>query len=253
MATAPAQRPSRGAHVSAIIKAGQIVLSVDRVSLGAQSTVVEPGSTPVELAPVTHAHGDGNTGDAFAPERDRLLARIAALEAAASGHEAELAQSTRAAFERGVDDGIRQAAHAEAERLALLKSGIDAARDMFIARLASLEGLAAEVALVGLERVLGDPTRHAELVIDTVRHRLTSIAQGSLVGIRVSADDFHDPARLDTARRTLDMAPSVSLVADPQLPVGACVIDLTLGKLDAGIPHQLASVAATIREAGSHA
>ncbi|WP_322081145.1 hypothetical protein [Burkholderia sp. BCC1972] len=239
--------------MSPIIKAAQIVLSVDRVSLGAQSAVTEPCSSPVEPTPVARVFDDDNTGDAFAPERDRLLARIATLEAAASGHEAELAQSARTAFERGIEDGIRQAAHVEAERLALLKSGIDAARDTFIARLASLEGLAAEVALVGLERVLGDPTRHAELVIDTVRHRLTSIAQGSLVGIRVSADDFRDPARLDTVRHTLDTAPSVSLVADPQLPAGACVIDLTLGKLDVGIPRQLASIAATIREADGHA
>ncbi|KVT06120.1 hypothetical protein WT97_10895 [Burkholderia sp. MSMB1459WGS] len=239
--------------MSPIIKAEQIVLSVERVSLGAQSAVTEPCSSPMAHSPVAHAHDDGNTGDAFAPERDRLLARIAALEATASGHEAELAQSARTAFERGIEDGIRQAAHAEAERLALLKSGIDAARDTFIARLASLEKLAAEVALVGLERVLGDPTRHAELVIDTVRHRLMSIAQESLVGIRVSADDFPDPARLDTVRHTLDTAPSVSLVADPQLPAGACVIDLTLGKLDVGIPRQLASIAATIRETDSHA
>ncbi|MBR8498815.1 hypothetical protein, partial [Burkholderia cenocepacia] len=116
-----------------------------------------------------------------------------------------------------------------------------------------LEALSAEVALVGLERVLGDPARHAELVIDTVRHRLTSIAQESLVGIRVSADDFRDPARLDTVRHMLDTAPSVSVVVDPQLPGGACVIDLTLGKLDIGIPRQLASIAATIREADGHA
>ncbi|WP_196489858.1 hypothetical protein [Burkholderia cepacia] len=239
--------------MSSIIKAAQIALSVDRVSLGVQSAATKPCSSPVELAPVARVLDDGNTGDAFAPERDRLLARIAALEAAASGHEAELAQSSRTAFERGIEDGIRQAAHADTERLALLKSGIDTARDMFIARLASLERLAAEVALVALERVLGDPTHHADLVIDTVRHRLTSIAQESLVGIRVSADDFSDPARLDTARRTLDTAPSVSLVADPQLPAGACVIDLTLGKLDVGIPRQLASIAATIREADGHA
>ncbi|MBO1858690.1 hypothetical protein J4G52_34540 [Burkholderia cenocepacia] len=239
--------------MSPIIKAAQIVLSVERVSLRAQSAVMESSPSSVAHAPAARVLDDGNTGDAFAPERDRLLARIAALEAAASGHEAELAQSARTAFERGIEDGIRQAMHAEAERLALLKNGIDAACDTFIARLASLEALAAEVALVGLERVLGDPARHAELVIDTVRHRLTSIAQESLVGIRVSADDFRDPARLDTVRHMLDTAPSVSVVVDPQLPGGACVIDLTLGKLDIGIPRQLASIAATIREADGHA
>ncbi|KVT75669.1 hypothetical protein WT25_01905 [Burkholderia territorii] len=239
--------------MSPIIKAAQIVLSNDRVSLRAQSALAEPCAPPMALTPVAREHHDGNTGDAFAPERDRLLARIDALEAAASSHEAELAQSAQTAFERGMQDGIRQAAHAEAERLASLKNGIDAARDTFIARLASLEKLATEIALVGLERVLGDPARHAELVIDTVRHRLTSIAQESVVGIRVSADDFRDSALLDTVRPTLDVAPSVSLVADPQLPAGACVIDLTLGKLDVGIPRQLASIAATIREADGHA
>jgi flagellar assembly protein FliH len=239
--------------VTGIIKAGQIVLSVDRVALGAQPAVTDLRSPVTELAPISPLHDEGDTGNASAPERDRLLARIAELEAATSGHEAELAQHARAAFERGIEDGVRQAVHAETERLALLKDGIDAALDAFIARLASLDGLAAEVALVGLERVLGDPTRHAELVVETVRHRLTSIAQGSLVGIRLSADDFGDPALLDAVRRTLDTAPSVSLVADPQLPAGACVIELTLGKLDAGIPRQLASVAATIREASRHA
>ncbi|QVN23638.1 hypothetical protein [Burkholderia pyrrocinia] len=232
--------------MTAIIKAGQVVLSVERVPLGAQPAADERRALPLEHTPITPSH---DRGDAFAPERDRLLARIAELEAVASGHEDELEQRARAAFERGIEDGIQRATRAEAERIALLKSGIDTARDAFIARIASLDALAAEVALVGLERVLGDPTRHAELVVETVRHRLTSIAQGSLVGIRVSADDFRDPALLDTVRRALDTAPSVSLVADPQLPAGACVIDLTLGKLDAGIPRQLAGVAATIREA----
>lgn len=236
-----------------IIKAGQIELSVERVPLGAQPAVADRRSSLAGLAPVSPLYDVGDTGNAFAPERDRLLARIAELEAAAAGHEAELAQHALAAFERGIEDGARQAVLAEAERLALLRGGVDAALDAFIARMASLDGLAAELALVGLERVLGDPTRHTELVVETVRHRLTSIAQGSLVGIRVSADDFGDPALLDAVRRTLDTAPSVSLVADPQLPAGACVIELTLGKLDAGIPRQLASVAATIREASRHA
>ncbi|VWD47058.1 hypothetical protein BCO18430_07185 [Burkholderia contaminans] len=239
--------------MTGIIKAGQIVLSVDRVPLGARSDVTDGRAPLTERATVSPLHDEGDTGNAFAPERDRLLARIAELETAASGHEAELAQQARAAFERGIEDGLRQAARAETERLALLRGGVDTALDAFIARMASLDGLAAELALVGLERVLGDPTRHTELVVETVRHRLTSIAQGSLVGIRVSADDFGDPALLDAVRRTLDTAPSVSLVADPQLPAGACVIELTLGKLDAGIPNQLASVAATIREASRHA
>lgn len=236
--------------MTAIIKAGQIVLSVERVPLGAQPAADERHTLPLEHASIAPSH---DCGDAFAPERDRLLARIAELEAAASSHEDELEQRARAAFERGIEDGIQRATRAEAERIALLKGGIDTARDAFIARIASLDSLAAEVALVGLERVLGDPTRHAELVVETIRHRLTSIAQGSLVGIRVSADDFRDPALLDTVRRALDTAPSVSLVADPQLPAGACVIDLTLGKLDAGIPRQLAGVAATIREASGNA
>ncbi|OXI15713.1 FliH/SctL family protein [Burkholderia sp. AU15512] len=239
--------------MNGIIKARQIVLSVDRVPLGAQPDVTDRRASPTGRAAISPLHDEGDTDNAFAQERDRLLARIAELETAASGHEAERAQQARAAFERGIEDGVRQAARAESERLALLKDGIDAALDAFIARIASLEGLAAEVALVGLERVLGDPTRHAELVVETVRHRLTSIAQGSLVGIRVSADDFGDSALLDAVRRTLDTAPSVALVADPQLPAGACVIELTLGKLDAGIPRQLASVAATIREASRHA
>ncbi|MXN76545.1 hypothetical protein GR157_17605 [Burkholderia sp. 4701] len=236
--------------MTAIIKAGQIALSVERVALGVQPAAQERRVLPLEHTPVAPPH---NCGDAFAPERDRLLARIAELEAAASGHDDELEQRARAAFEQGIEDGIQRATRAEAERLALLKAGIGAACDVFMARIASLDALAAEVALVGLERVLGDPARQAELVVDTIRHRLTSIAQGSLVGIRVSADDFTDPALLDAARRTLDTAPSVSLAADPQLPSGACVIDLTLGKLDAGIPRQWASVAATIREASSHA
>ncbi|WP_246797493.1 hypothetical protein [Burkholderia perseverans] len=238
--------------MSTLLKAEQVVLSSRRLALAPERIATPPVGT-AEPAPAAHAPAPPPGADAFAPEREQLTARIAELEAKLAGRLAEREHDTRAAFGQGVEQGRQEAARMEDERIAALAGGVARARDAFASRLAELDRLATELALVGLERVLGDPARYAELVAGTVRHRLRSIADGSVVEVRVSAADFPDAARLDAMRDALGAAPAVALVADPGLAAGACVIGLTLGRLDAGVPPQLASLASSLREIGNHA
>lgn len=233
--------------MSALIKAGHIVLSAERVPLMALPAVAAPNPAPVSDSSAGASLSSADIGE-FTAEQDRLRARIAELEAALVDSASELERKTKAAFEQGEQYGREQVVRAEDERVAALRNGIAVACQTFDTRMAALDGLAAELALVGLERVLGDPTRYAELVVDTIRHRLASITAGSIVDIRVSTNDFPDPDRLESIRRALGLPPSVALIADPQLPGGECMIGLMLGKLDAGIPRQWDHVASSIRE-----
>ncbi|WP_186209007.1 hypothetical protein [Burkholderia gladioli] len=228
--------------MSTLIKARQVVLSSQRLSLAPERTkaLAPSAGVPEPLAPAAH--------DGGAVEREALLARIGELETRLAEHAAEFEQGARQAFGQGVEQGRQDAARMEEERIAALRDGVARAGDAFASRLRELERLAADTALVALERVLGEPSRYAELVAGTVRHRLASIADGSVLEVRVSAADFLDPAGLEAIRAALGAASSVVLEVDPGLAAGACMIGLTLGRLDAGIPRQLDSLAGALRE-----
>ncbi|WP_157638461.1 hypothetical protein [Burkholderia ubonensis] len=238
--------------MTTVIKAGHVLLSVDRIPLAA------PRARPGQLSDAAHDAAPQppsatNSDNPLAREREQLLARIAALEAALTDRDASLEIQMREAFATGVENGRTQAIREEGERIAALKAATVAAREDFVSRMAALDKLAVELALTGLERVLGDAACYATLIGETIRHRLASTVDGSIVGIRVSGADFDEPARLADLSGTLGVAPSITLVADPSLPSGACFIDLKLGRLDASIPHQMRNIAASLREVSSDA
>ncbi|WP_185646313.1 FliH/SctL family protein [Burkholderia stagnalis] len=233
--------------MTTVIKAGHVLLSADRIPLVAQHA--RPGQPSDAAHDAVPQPPSANNGDnPLAREREQLLTRVAALEAALTDRDNGLEPKMREAFAAGVENGRAQAIREEGERIAALKAATAAAREDFVSRMAALDKLAVELALTGLQRVLGDAARYATLVGETIRHRLASTAGGSIIGIRVSAADFDESAQLADLAGTLGIAPSITLVADPSLPAGACFIDLTLGRLDASIPHQMRNIAASLRE-----
>lgn len=236
--------------MTTVIKAGHVLVSADRLPLSApRARPGQPSGASHDATP--QPPSATNCDNPLAWEREQLLTRIAALEAALTDRDASLEHQMREAFASGVENGRTLAIREEGERIAALKAATAAAREDFVSRMAALDKLAVELALTGLERVLGDAARYATLIGETIRHRLASTVDGSIVGIRVSAADFDEPAQLADLSGTLGVAPSITLVADPSLPAGACFIDLKLGRLDASIPHQLRNIAASLREVSS--
>ncbi|RQX94962.1 FliH/SctL family protein [Burkholderia stagnalis] len=233
--------------MTTVIKAGHVLVSADRLPLVApRARLGQPSNASHDATPQPSSATNGD--NPLAQEREQLLTRIAALEAALADRDAGLEPKMREAFATGVENGRAQAIREEGERIAALNAAAAAAREDFVSRMVAIDKLAVELALTGLERVLGDTARYATLIGETIRHRLESTVDGSIIAIRVSAADFDESAQLADLAGTLGIAPSITLVADTSLPAGACFFDLTLGKLDASIPHQMRNIAASLRE-----
>ncbi|WP_322026137.1 hypothetical protein [Burkholderia sp. BCC1977] len=224
----------------AIIKAGRVLLTPERAMLpDRQGATREHGTAVPSPGPAPCVSDESVRDDTAVRERAALNARIAELEARLAEHEAALESHVNDAFEQGAETARGRFVQAEAERVALLQKAVDAARGEFSRKLDALDALATEISLAALERVLGNPDDYARLVVATVRHRMTTIAEGSMLAVRVSATDFPDAGALEQ----IDAGSHVELVADPALQAGACFIDLQLGRIDASIPGQHARTA----------
>ncbi|MGF6647324.1 hypothetical protein [Paraburkholderia sp. GAS82] len=228
--------------MSRLLRAGDITVSVVRKALEER--------TPAEVDPDcmdSHLGGHRETS-ASGSEREGLERRVAELEQAAIEQMREFEALEQAAYQRGMDDGIRCGAanvkRDHDEQLNVLRAGVTEALDVFRQRLTAVETLALDLTHVALEKIFGNTSMHAELVIQTARHHLGQLSGNSAIGVRVSAADFADAERLQVTFGLVPEAqhPALSVRADPHLSSGTCLIDLTLGRLDVSLPQQKAKV-----------
>lgn len=160
------------------------------------------------------------------PRLSELEAEIARLEAALVSHKREAASAIEAARAEGRDAAVA----ADAKRTALVERGLAEARAAWDSRLEELELLAVALARAALAKMFGDSPDLGELVTRTVAHHLAGLATDSVVGVRVSADDFPGDA-LDALSARIDLA-RTRIAIDPDLDAGGCRIDLKLGAID---------------------
>ena len=229
-----------------IVKAQNVTLTLERATLPSVQNILRVRRMPdtddaraPEAAPA---------GQAFEREREALLARITDLERELADQKSDAEQRSSAAFEQGAEAARSECVRSEAERIAALRDGIANARQMFSDRLKSLDSLAIDIARVALEKILGDTSRYADLVTSTIRNRVGMLASGAALEIRVAQADFADAAALDRLQAAIPAMPPIKLVADPALAEGACIVGLSLGRIDAGIPLQHERIIATLSE-----
>jgi flagellar biosynthesis/type III secretory pathway protein FliH len=72
--------------------------------------------------------------------------------------------------------------------------------------------------------------------MSTAQHWKNELAEGSILRVRVSSDDFTDQSSLDALQAEFA---NVEVVPQLDLKPGACLFDLKLGALDASINVQL--------------
>ncbi|WP_175693025.1 FliH/SctL family protein [Burkholderia ambifaria] len=229
-----------------IVKAKHVTLVGEHVML--RSAQHDPDARLVPDAGAMRPTEVAPRDSASERERDALLARIAELENELAEYRSGVEQQLGAAFKRGEEAARTEQIRSEAERVTALRDGVARAVRILSDSLKSLDSLAAEIARVALERVLGDTSRYADLVTSTVRHRVGMLATGTALEIRVAEADFPDASALDRLQAAIPAMPPVKLLSDPALTEGACIVSLPLGKLDASIPRQHERIAAVLDE-----
>lgn len=177
--------------------------------------------------------------DDVADDAAQLAARrIAELEEKLRLERAGHEKACEAARAEGREEGLKQATARDGERFELLRDAIERASAGCAATIEQRADLAVMIARAALQRVFGAHWQHAGMVEAVIRHDAQQLAAGSIVRVRVSADDFADAAAL----ADLAAAHGIEIERDGQLESGACLFDCTLGIIDASIPIQAHAV-----------
>jgi flagellar biosynthesis/type III secretory pathway protein FliH len=183
-----------------------------------------------------------------------LKARVDELEQKLRIQLEEASLRERDAYEKGSRDGAEKMASElqkrwDREAQAIGQAAAEAL-ERFEAHLAHWKAISLEIAEAALDRVIGDSRRYAELLTQTIVHHLEGI-QRSVVCIAVSARDFPGDEAMallaelpDHLRRTVEVR--------QDLPSGSCLVDLTLGHADLGVPSQHERLSKTFAALKAH-
>jgi flagellar assembly protein FliH len=226
--------------MSRLLKASEITIASGR------KTIADGELGPNSSDTLTHTPDGLRDTTERDTQSERLKDRISELEQAVlqatSARALELEALEQDAFQHGMDQGMKLGAagvtQQHEEQLNVLCAAVQGALDAFNQQLLAVEPLALELTQLTLEKIFGNPDLRSDLVAQTTRHHLTQLTASSAVGVRVSATDFPETARLHKAFGTPDTHPTLSVQADPQLPSGACFIELLLGRLDVSLSRQ---------------
>jgi len=151
-------------------------------------------------------------------------------------HEEALAD----AREDGFRDGLAAAEGREDERLEALRIGLMNEARRFGERLAMLNTLAVAIARAALDKMFTRSEAMDAMVVAALSRYVATLTDHTLLAVRVSADDFPDPATLERAMRAI--GGQVSVTSDDALSAGACRIAARLGHVDLDIPAQRAAL-----------
>lgn len=199
------------------------------------SALLKPGAG--ELVRAFAAGLDAQAAEAVPDARDqecqRLRAQLVSLGEKLAEVEAAGAEAARAAQEEGRRLGLREAENREAERVAMLREGLEVAIGDWQARLEQWDGLAAALAGAALGKVFEPHDDLGERVTRLLARQLREVRRTSVVAVQVSRSDFSDGDALDVLGRRLsgDDA-SFSIEVDPELEAGTCRIACRLEQID---------------------
>lgn len=177
-------------------------------------------------------------------ETETLLARIGALEAELerARDEAELGYEKR--FEEGRAAGLMEAEKADRARLEVLGQAAATVSGKADEAFKSLEALGAAIAGVAIGKVLGDRDIYAQAIRDCIARQMDTIGPELVSTLHLSAEDFPDEAPV----AQLAVQHSIQIELDPQLEPGACLFELSLGRLDASLGRQREAIVALLDE-----
>jgi type III secretion protein L len=204
------------------------------------------GSANDPQARTTEPVGLNAAGEEAAPasEAETWLTRIEALETELERTRSEAELKYQERFEEGRAAGLLEAEKAERDRLEILGQAAAALSGKMDEALKSVEALGAAIAGVAIGKVLGDKEIYRRAIGDCIARQMAAIRPELVSRLRLSAEDFPDEAAISQ----LALQHGLAIERDPQLEAGACIFDLSLGKLDASLGRQRDAIVALLDE-----
>lgn len=173
--------------------------------------------------------------------------RIALLEADLQEAAERLPKREGEAFERGQSEGERKAQMAivddSAKCLALIERSLVEAHAAFVASLEDRGRLALDLAAAALNKVLGSAEDYDEVLRRSIAHQVRMLSAETLVCASVSSKDFATDQAMAGLRERLPDHIRGKILTLPDLPKGACLIQLESGEVDAGLRTLLTMLA----------
>ncbi len=177
------------------------------------------------------------------PRIGELEARIhnstRALEDARTRHERALS-AARLEAKREAEEAHRRD---DAEALALLNAGIEAALESARRQIAELEDLALILCEIALENAFGQRDDYRERTSRAIERQLAGLREDLVLSVAVSAKDFPDDAALSALGARLG---SVILASEPFLGAGEARFDLSLGRIELSLPEYWSALKARL-------
>ena len=200
---------------------------------------VRPAAVEVKSQPIEAkaAIGTSPVQDSSLAKEGHFLEQIAALEKALSEKETEIKAAKEAAYEEGVKAGEKAAASKSDEALELLKASLSTGVKTLKEDVEDQVDISIDLARAILRRILGQERDLPAHVKSTAQRWKAELVSGTVLRVRVAADDFGDQTALDALQNELG---NIEIVPQLDLKPGACLFDLRLGTLDASIDGQLA-------------
>lgn len=218
-----------------------------------------PAGTPAQVTvskPVAGTMPSGTANPAKAPileprldkaefDRQVNLAKQEAIKAVQAEAEAIKSKAHEAGFAAGLKQATDQVAQGQAE----LSKQLEQLGQRLLAQCkqdqSALETEAAAIAFEVLCKLASHRLLQPDAINAMVREAMTHVSQRGILAVRLHSTDLAKLQEYDDqdAVSTLPM----KWVTDDTLPRGGCVIETTLGELDARLDHQLEQLAMVLR------
>jgi flagellar assembly protein FliH len=208
------------------------------IKSGAGQAVRSFGLPPIAAAPAPKAKADPRDA-----RISRLEGEIAALRDAFAKAEADASEAIAEAHEQGIAEGLAKAEGREAERIDALRKGLSSAGQRFEAKLATLDGLAPQLARAALEKLFGAVDDWSPMVEAMLARQLATLRRARIVAVQVSPADFSDPGAVEALSGS-----DLCAALDSDLRAGAARIECKLGQIDLDVRDGWGKLSALLDE-----
>jgi flagellar biosynthesis/type III secretory pathway protein FliH len=177
------------------------------------------------------------------PRIAELDARIKDLTRAIEDAHTRHAQALAAVREEARREAEEAHRRDDAEALALVEAGVDAALEIARAQIAQLEDLALILCETALETAFGEREDYRERTTRAIERQLAGLRRDLVLSVTVSAKDFPDDAALTALAARLG---PVILSVEPSLDAGQARVDLRLGRIELSLPEYWSALKARL-------
>ncbi|WP_333677804.1 hypothetical protein [Dyella sp.] len=187
---------------------------------------------------------------------EKLREQIAALQAQIENLQQEAKHKEATAYERGIKEGQQKAEESiqrkHDKQIEVLTQAVQEASAQFNQTLDALLPLSLDIAEAALSRIIEQPSRYAELIVQTIERQLRNLSSDAVLAIDVSAEDFPAGSAFESELQAIGSRHGLAITIKPSATAGTCLLQLALGRIDADLSLQRERLAETFMELRRH-